>query len=656
MFVENTDYGKTAISGNIKSPDAWINKGKEFYQLGRYENAIQYFDKAIQCLDKDAKICPEYVAAWFNKGVAFCKLGKHDESIQCFDKAIEVRPEYADAWHNKGLALYELHQHEDSIQCFDKAIEIHPEHADAWFDKSQALGKLGKRDEAIQCSLKWTEIKQRNSQATYRSPEELRELIVNEELSQKQKEPLDKFLNEQINEIFRTEKTVQYEDIKDDIEWLYQTVGIKQNPVILIFDSLLEAQCAMNYCAIINLVISGQLEHGHVRDQVWGQIPDRIPEDVERHFWDKYSDSRYWYQDKSRVWAQIESRILDRIWVGPSSTAEAMVWCKASKQLQDQVDSKVWGKVYSHVHSQILDSIPDPTDIPIAKHVRNQTRYRYEQDGDISLYYSWLRILGQVENQFWNKVDSNVWDLVISQVNSKIDSLGNDVINQAIKFRKQIGSHGLTWFPHHIGLIHESEWLIVSEQLRKSGFVHSNDFNRYRSFLYKGIFTIMFLDNFAVIVRTPKKVKIKNKELHSLTGPAFEWQNGDDHYYIEGTSFSKQLWEKIKDQSMNVDEILKIENQERKMIALKYYGTENLIRDCNANLIDISKRGNELYKITSLIPGRSLKLLKYYYIDKLENRKDYVDWVLDKFEKADAAMAWKHNMTEDEYALLRVEA
>ena len=39
------------------------------------------------------------------KVLALYNLGKYEEAIKCYDKAIEIDPNYADAWNNKGLAL-----------------------------------------------------------------------------------------------------------------------------------------------------------------------------------------------------------------------------------------------------------------------------------------------------------------------------------------------------------------------------------------------------------------------------------------------------------------------------------------------------------------------------------------------------------------------
>ncbi len=64
---------------------------------------------------------PESALTWNNKGVVIGKLGKNEEALECFDKAIEIEPNYTKAWRNKGVALDNLGRHEEAIKCFEKA-------------------------------------------------------------------------------------------------------------------------------------------------------------------------------------------------------------------------------------------------------------------------------------------------------------------------------------------------------------------------------------------------------------------------------------------------------------------------------------------------------------------------------------------------------
>ena len=73
----------------------------------------------------------------------------------------------------------------------------------------------------------------------------------------------------------------------------------------------------------------------------------------------------------------------------------------------------------------------------------------------------------------------------------------------------------------------------------------------------------------------------------------------------------------------------------------------------DTKLIDASRRGNELYSIDSIIPGRTLKILKY---KDASTRQPYISFVPNYMEKADEAMAWKFSLSGNEYGMLGGEA
>ena len=133
-----------AIGIEPREANTWFSKGIVLGKLGRYQEAIACYDRALE-------IDPRFANAWYNKGVALGRLGKHKEAIACCDKAIEIDPRFAKAWNNKGVALGELGRHQEAIACYDRALEIDPRDAKGWLDKGGALSELGKYQEAIAC-------------------------------------------------------------------------------------------------------------------------------------------------------------------------------------------------------------------------------------------------------------------------------------------------------------------------------------------------------------------------------------------------------------------------------------------------------------------------------------------------------------------------
>ncbi len=115
-----------------ETAEEFNNKGIDLYSMGRYDDAIKYFNRALE-------IDPSYIKALSNKGVVLNKLGRYEEAIKCFDKVIKVNPNLSTAWNHKGEALSSLRQYEEAIRCFDKALEIDPAYDEARSNKEEAL-------------------------------------------------------------------------------------------------------------------------------------------------------------------------------------------------------------------------------------------------------------------------------------------------------------------------------------------------------------------------------------------------------------------------------------------------------------------------------------------------------------------------------------
>ena len=113
----------------------WDNKGAAFNNIGKYDEAISCFDKA---LEKDCN----FDKAWCDKGIALVALRKHDEALSCLHKSTKINPRYAEAYFIEGLLLFSLARLNEALSCLDKAIKINPNLTEAQKLKQFVLQKL----------------------------------------------------------------------------------------------------------------------------------------------------------------------------------------------------------------------------------------------------------------------------------------------------------------------------------------------------------------------------------------------------------------------------------------------------------------------------------------------------------------------------------
>ena len=122
----------------------WNGKGENLDSLGRYEEALQCYDKALKSDKRNAY-------AWSNKSISLKKLGRNEEALQCCDEALKIEPQMIEALINKGSSLINLGRYQEALHCSDKALEINSDCEPAWVNKGSSLSGLGRPEEALHC-------------------------------------------------------------------------------------------------------------------------------------------------------------------------------------------------------------------------------------------------------------------------------------------------------------------------------------------------------------------------------------------------------------------------------------------------------------------------------------------------------------------------
>ena len=107
----------TSESNNNLSALVLLLKGKEPFDQGKYEEALQIFDKAIE-LD------PNLALAWGLKGYALLAQAKYDEALQAANKTLELNSSLAEAWALKGMVLSILGKNSEAEAAASRAKEL----------------------------------------------------------------------------------------------------------------------------------------------------------------------------------------------------------------------------------------------------------------------------------------------------------------------------------------------------------------------------------------------------------------------------------------------------------------------------------------------------------------------------------------------------
>jgi tetratricopeptide (TPR) repeat protein len=165
------------LSNNLAM--AYMNKGISLDSLGKLNEAIAEYDKAIEILklfvdNGRTELANDLASAFMNKGISLWSLGKLNEALIEYGKAIEIleplveqgRTELANdlamAYMNKATTLYYQKNYSEAETDYDKSIKIQEglvteenrveltnDLAKSYWSKGNTVKYLGRIDEAI---------------------------------------------------------------------------------------------------------------------------------------------------------------------------------------------------------------------------------------------------------------------------------------------------------------------------------------------------------------------------------------------------------------------------------------------------------------------------------------------------------------------------
>ncbi len=173
-----------ALEINGERADYYINYAMTLIQLGKYNEALQYFDRGI--LDKDNSIVNKNnKTAYRGKGVAYFKSHDYENAIEQFNKALAIdelsdlnldilyykgssqvkaglfkkaaetytailkeKPSDAFTYYSRAYAYRRYGEYEKSLEDYDKAIKLDGSNYDYYFGKCFLLVEKGDTDEA----------------------------------------------------------------------------------------------------------------------------------------------------------------------------------------------------------------------------------------------------------------------------------------------------------------------------------------------------------------------------------------------------------------------------------------------------------------------------------------------------------------------------
>ena len=134
---------KPQVNEQALGYDELIKKGDEAYKAQKYNDAIDYYTKAVVFTPQD-KVTMLKIANLYKL------VGNNTKALNFYNKILTLDAKNTDAYFNKGLILASQKNYDECIQCFEKVIELSPDYPYAYYSLGLAYEQKEDIDKALE--------------------------------------------------------------------------------------------------------------------------------------------------------------------------------------------------------------------------------------------------------------------------------------------------------------------------------------------------------------------------------------------------------------------------------------------------------------------------------------------------------------------------
>jgi tetratricopeptide (TPR) repeat protein len=131
-----------AVSVTKNNWIAHYNLGYELLQRGRIDEALFHYRIAVQTQSRDVDSLNSY-------GFALTKKGDYENALPYFEKALQLKPSFHQLHYNIANALLHLNRFDDAREHFETFLQYHSNYVAALNGNGITLGVSGDTEKAI---------------------------------------------------------------------------------------------------------------------------------------------------------------------------------------------------------------------------------------------------------------------------------------------------------------------------------------------------------------------------------------------------------------------------------------------------------------------------------------------------------------------------
>jgi len=130
-----------ALSHIDKFTDARLARGRTYYEMHRYEPALEDYNRVVAERPEDAN-------GHYQRGLALWNLKKRDEALKAFDTAIQKKPRTYAYHDSRAMLLESMKQQAKALADYDMMVALQPLTPSNLERRGRLLKELGRNEEA----------------------------------------------------------------------------------------------------------------------------------------------------------------------------------------------------------------------------------------------------------------------------------------------------------------------------------------------------------------------------------------------------------------------------------------------------------------------------------------------------------------------------
>jgi arylsulfatase A-like enzyme/Flp pilus assembly protein TadD len=162
---------KHALSLYDLDPGVWNYLGVAHWEKGKYQESLDYYNKALSLDSRDAIILNNVGSLYLSMFLRTKKTADLDQAVEYFKKAIERDPGFASAYNGLGGAYRIMGKIDEAIRNWEKSLEFNPDYDFSLYNLGLAHLEKGNKPRALECFQKYLFLKAKTI-----SPQERKEI------------------------------------------------------------------------------------------------------------------------------------------------------------------------------------------------------------------------------------------------------------------------------------------------------------------------------------------------------------------------------------------------------------------------------------------------------------------------------------------------